>query len=142
MLGRPGMADVHSQEQRSRNMAAIRAKDTSPEIAVRRLLHRLGYRYRLHVKDLPGKPDIVLPRFHAIVEVRGCFWHRHPGCRYATSPATRQEFWQAKFKENMARDRRVEELLSQQGWRLEIVWECEIREMATLETKLVKFLSL
>ncbi|MGI8908115.1 MAG: very short patch repair endonuclease [Candidatus Sumerlaeaceae bacterium] len=136
------MADVHSQEQRSRNMAAIRAKDTSPEIAVRRLLHRLGYRYRLHVKDLPGKPDIVLPRFHAIVEVRGCFWHRHPGCRYATSPATRQEFWQAKFKENMARDRRVEELLSQQGWRLEIVWECEIREMATLETKLVKFLSL
>ena len=123
--------------ERSRNMAAIRGKDTAPEMAVRKMLHGMGLRFRLHRKDLPGRPDIVLPRHRTVVFVHGCFWHRHEGCRFTTTPKTRQEFWQAKFDGNVARDRRNQADLVQLGWRILVVWECELRDAAALRNRLV-----
>ena len=118
---------------RSRNMAAIRGKDTAPELAVRRILHAMGLRFRLHRRDLPGRPDIVLPKHRTVVFVHGCFWHRHEDCRYTTTPKTRQEFWQTKFAANVERDRRNRTDLQQLGWRVIVVWECELK----LHNKLV-----
>ena len=115
-------------EQRSRNMSAIKSKNTKPEIAVRRLLHSMGYRFRLHRKDLPGSPDIVLPKYKTVIFVHGCFWHRHENCKYASTPKTRQEFWEAKFRENINRDKLNQENLSSKGWKIIIVWECEIKD--------------
>ena len=115
-------------EQRSRNMSAIKSKNTKPEIAVRRLLHSMGYRFRLHRKDLPGSPDIVLPKYKTVIFVHGCFWHRHKNCKYASTPKTRQEFWEAKFRENINRDKLNQENLSSKGWKIIIVWECEIKD--------------
>ena len=115
-------------EQRSRNMSAIKSKNTKPEIAVRKLLHSLGYRFRLHRKDLPGSPDIVLPKYKTVIFVHGCFWHRHENCKYASTPKTRQEFWEAKFRENINRDKLNQENLSSNGWKIIIVWECEIKD--------------
>ncbi len=109
-------------------MAAIAGKDTQPEIAVRRIAHRLGYRYRLHVKDLPGRPDLVFPGRRKIIEVRGCFWHRHPGCILSATPATRRDFWQAKFQATVARDARNLAALEASGWAVMVVWECEISD--------------
>ena len=109
-------------------MASIRGKDTRPELLLRRALHRRGLRYRLYGRKLPGRPDLVLPRFQAVLFVHGCFWHRHEGCRYATTPATRTEFWQAKFDANVARDIRNQHDLAQADWRVGIVWECTIRK--------------
>lgn len=111
-------------------MAGIRGKDTKPELALRRSLHALGYRYRLHVSDMPGKPDLVLPKYQAVIFVHGCFWHRHPGCRYASAPATRPEFWAAKFSANVARDSAVRLALSLAGWRVVTIWECAMRSEA------------
>ena len=108
-------------------MAGIRSRDTSPEMKVRRLLHRHGFRYRLHQKDLPGRPDLVLPRYRVCIFVHGCFWHRHPGCRYATTPSTRPEFWQSKFDQNVVRDTRNKNALLAMGWRVLELWECGIR---------------
>lgn len=108
-------------------MAGIRSRDTSPEMKVRRLLHRHGFRYRLHQKDLPGKPDLVLPRYRLCIFVHGCFWHRHPGCRFATTPSTHPEFWQSKFDQNVARDTRNKNALLTMGWRVLELWECGIR---------------
>lgn len=108
-------------------MAGIRSRDTSPEMKVRRLLHRHGFRYRLHQKDLPGKPDLVLPRYRLCIFVHGCFWHRHPGCRFATTPSTRPEFWQSKFDQNVVRDTRNKNALLTMGWRVLELWECGIR---------------
>lgn len=122
------MADIVDPETRSRMMSGIRGKNTRPELALRRALHARGFRYRLHDKRLPGKPDLILPRFRAAIFVHGCFWHRHEGCKYATTPATRPEFWQAKFRENMERDQRNIDALLALGWRVAVVWECEIRE--------------
>ncbi len=107
-------------------MSGIGAKDTKPELALRRALHARGYRYRLHDKRLPGKPDIVLPRYKAVIFVHGCFWHRHPNCRYATTPATRPEFWAKKFRGNVERDKRNQAALTDLGWRVAVVWECRI----------------
>ena len=118
--------DIHSPEKRSFNMSRIRGKDTTPEMLVRRWLWKNGYRFRLHRKDLPGKPDIVLPRFRAVILVNGCFWHRH-GCRASANPASRQDFWTAKFQENVNRDRRNKEDLLQRGWRVMVIWECSLR---------------
>lgn len=118
--------DVHSPVQRSFNMSRIRGKDTDPEMAVRRWLWANGYRYRLHRKDLPGQPDIVLPKYRAVILVHGCFWHRH-GCKYTTWPATRREFWNLKFEENIDRDKRNQKQLIDAGWRALVLWECEIR---------------
>lgn len=113
-------------------MARVKQKDTGPEMRVRRALHRLGYRFRLHRADLPGRPDIVLPRYRIAILVHGCFWHRHPGCKLASSPKTRQEFWRAKFEANVARDSRNEITLEAMGWRPAVVWECETKDAFTL----------
>ena len=121
---------------RSRNMAAIRGKDTAPELAVRRILHAMGLRFRLHRKDLPGRPDIVLPKHRTVVFVHGCFWHRHEDCRYTTTPKTRQEFWQTKFAANVERDGRNRTDLRQLGWRVIVVWECELRQPSDLKERL------
>ena len=115
-------------EQRSRNMSAIKSKNTKPEIKVRKILHSMGYRFRLHRKDLPGSPDIVLPKYKTVIFVHGCFWHRHENCKYASTPKTRQEFWEAKFRENINRDKLNQENLSSKGWKIIIVWECEIKD--------------
>lgn len=136
------MNDVVDAVTRSRMMASIRDRNTKPELAVRRGLHAKGFRYRLHAGDLPGRPDIVLPKHHAVVFVHGCFWHRHDGCNYAAMPASRQGFWKRKFDENRSRDRRAVEALRRLGWRVFIVWECgmkhdpegTIRELARLIT--------
>lgn len=131
--------DIVSKNQRSWNMSRIRGKDTKPERAVRSLLHRMGYRFRLHRRDLPGKPDIVLPKYRAVVFVHGCFWHRHKGCRYAYTPKTRKEFWENKFSENIRRDKENSARLRQLGWKIIYVWECETeRNPGLLERKLNK----
>jgi len=115
--------DVHSPEQRSFNMSRIRGKNTRPEIMVRRWLWANGYRYRLHRKDLPGKPDIVLPKYRAAIFVHGCFWHRH-GCKTTTTPSTNMEFWLKKFNDTINRDQLNIQTLLENGWRVGIVWEC------------------
>lgn len=120
--------DVHSPEQRSFNMSRIRGKNTRPEMKIRRCLWANGYRYRLHRKDLPGKPDIVFSRYHAVIFVHGCFWHRH-GCRETTIPETRRNFWLDKFEKNANRDNRNIEVLLQNGWRVMVIWECILKGM-------------
>lgn len=122
------MADIVDSATRSRMMAGIRARDTRPERILRSSLHRRGLRYRLHVGKLPGKPDLVFPRFRAAIFVHGCFWHHHAGCRYASTPATRSEFWEAKFADNVARDIRNRASLQEMGWRVAVVWECALRK--------------
>ena len=122
------MADSVAAETRSRIMARIRAKDTIPEITVRRYLHARGFRYRLHDRGLAGTPDLVLPRFRAAVFVNGCFWHRHVGCRLAYTPKTRTEFWEAKFRSNIERDARASATLEAQRWTVLTVWECQVDE--------------
>jgi DNA mismatch endonuclease (patch repair protein) len=135
------MSDRLSPAARSENMRRIRSKDTGPELAVRRLIHRLGYRYRLHVNSLPGKPDIVLVRHKKIVEVRGCFWHKHRGCKDAHLPKSRQEYWAPKLARNVQRDKRNHEALKQQGWNVLVIWECETQCWITLRSHLIEFLS-
>ena len=122
------MADVVDAATRSRMMAGIRGRDTAPELALRRALHRAGFRFKLHATGLPGRPDLVLPKWRAAVLVHGCFWHRHAGCRYATNPATRPEFWDAKFAGNVERDGRNHDALLALGWRVATVWECALRK--------------
>jgi DNA mismatch endonuclease (patch repair protein) len=122
--------------QRRANMAAISSKNTKPEIAVRKILHGLGYRFRLHAPSLPGKPDIVLPGRKTIIFVHGCFWHRHPKCRFAYSPKTRVEFWENKFRNNVLRDKQVRKLLQKLGWDVQIVWECQTRDSDKLRKRL------
>jgi DNA mismatch endonuclease (patch repair protein) len=107
-------------------MSRIRSSNTAPELALRRALHALGFRFRIHRKDLPGKPDIVLPRYRTVVFVHGCFWHRHVGCKVATTPKSNTAFWVEKFDKNVARDSRSKILLEAQGWKVIIVWECEL----------------
>ena len=115
-------------------MSRIGSKNTTPERIVRSFLHENGFRFRLHGKNLPGHPDIVLPKYRTVVEVRGCFWHRHPGCRQATTPSTNAEFWQEKFKRNVDSDRNTEKQLKELGWNLIVVWECELKKDRLLET--------
>lgn len=122
-------------------MRSVRGKNTTPEMKVRSALHRGGYRFRLHRKDLPGKPDIVLSSRRVVVFVHGCFWHRHPGCRAASSPSTRIAFWQDKFARNVERDRQAVEALERAGWAVHVVWECETKGKApTFWTALEAFL--
>ncbi|WP_183489565.1 MULTISPECIES: very short patch repair endonuclease [unclassified Roseateles] len=127
------MTDIVSPETRSKMMSRIRGRDTSPELTVRRFLHAVGLRFRLHAKDLPGRPDIVLPGRRAAVFVHGCFWHQHPGCREAVMPSTRPEFWKQKFAANQARDARSIRLLEEAGWNTFVLWECEARDELALE---------
>ena len=119
--------DTISPELRSRNMAAIKCSNTKPEILVRKLLHALGFRFRLHRRDLPGRPDIVLPRYNSVVFVNGCFWHQHKGCKLAHKPASRQEYWVAKLERNVKRDQSSFSKLTQLGWQVIVVWECDLR---------------
>ena len=121
------MVDVVDKATRSRMMSGIRGRNTRPEIELRNALHELGLRYRLHVRDLPGRPDIVFPRYLAVVQVHGCFWHRHDGCKFATTPSTNTEFWSAKFDKNIQRDLETQDRLNRLGWRSAVVWECSIR---------------
>lgn len=125
------MADIVSSEVRSRMMAGIRSGNTKPELLVRRFLHANGFRYSLRKrKDLPCQPDIVLPKHRAAIFVHGCFWHRHEGCRYATTPHSNAEFWKEKFRKNVERDKRCEEALVRAGWRVATIWECELKNDA------------
>ncbi len=121
------MVDVVDRATRSRMMANIRGRDTKPEIMVRRMLHRKGFRFLLHDKRLPGRPDIVLPKHRAAIFVHGCFWHRHKGCPFCTTPATRPTFWKDKFESNVARDAKHIELLIASGWRVATIWECALK---------------
>jgi DNA mismatch endonuclease, patch repair protein len=125
--------DSLSKEHRSWNMSRIRNRDTKPEKLVRSILHRKGYRFRLHRKDLPGKPDIVLPRYKKVILVHGCFWHRHKGCHYAYNPKSRQDFWQEKFKKTVRRDQMVADQLKELGWQVHVIWECETKDIDCLE---------
>ena len=125
--------DIVDPVTRSRMMSGIKSKNTRPELAVRQFLHARGLRYRLHARELPGRPDLVFPSRRAVVFVHGCFWHRHQNCRYATTPATRTEFWLAKFRDNVNRDFRNRDALLALGWRPFVIWECETRVIERLE---------
>lgn len=127
-------------DARRRNMAAVKCKDTKPEIALRHLLHTMGYRYRLHRRDLPGTPDIVFPSRRKVIEVRGCFWHQHHSCRRARLPATREGYWLPKLARNIGRDRENEARLTAQGWRQLVVWECEMADLAAVLRRCAAFL--
>jgi DNA mismatch endonuclease (patch repair protein) len=126
---------------RSRIMRAVRRTDTRPELVVRKLVHALGFRFRLHRKDLPGTPDLVLPRLNTVIFVHGCFWHRHASCAKTTMPKTRVEFWREKFDANTRRDARKNRQLRTAGWRVIVIWECETSDSAKLSRKLTSLLS-
>lgn len=136
------MVDTISPERRSENMRRIRSKDMSPELQVRRLLHRMGYRYRLHRKSLPGHPDIIFVKVKKAIFVHGCFWHQHadPACKITRIPKSRLEYWAPKLKRNAKRDFESVSLLSQMGWRVLVIWECQVPEVSILQRKLVAFL--
>ncbi len=135
------MVDVHSPEQRSFNMSQIRSKNTRPEMIVRKWLWTNGYRYRLHRNDLPGKPDIVLSKYHTVIFIHGCFWHRH-GCQYTTFPSSRKEFWQKKFESNIQRDITNQKNLEKAGWNVLILWECEIKNSEKFKEVIKSFQAL
>ncbi|WP_076371399.1 very short patch repair endonuclease [Mucilaginibacter lappiensis] len=128
------MADVHSKQTRSYNMSRIRGKDTKPEMLVRKYLFSRGFRFRLHVKDLAGKPDIVLPKYKTVVFIHGCFWHGHEGCRYYTIPKTRTEWWLNKITGNTVNDNKAFATLTEKGWRIITVWECELKKQVIENT--------
>jgi DNA mismatch endonuclease (patch repair protein) len=128
--------DRISKEKRSWNMSRIHSSNTKPEMMVRSMLHGMGYRFRLHRKNLPGKPDIVLPKYKAVIFVHGCFWHRHHGCKYAYSPKTKVAFWETKFKANIERDTKVQKELQLNGWKTFIIWACELSEVESLKSRL------
>ena len=128
--------DRLSSGHRSWNMSRIKSRNTSPELKVRSILHRLGYRFRLHHKDLPGKPDIVLPKYRTVIFVHGCFWHSHMGCKYAYTPKSNIEFWEKKFAANIQRDLRSKRLLEEQGWYVIVVWECQAKKQESLRSYL------
>jgi DNA mismatch endonuclease (patch repair protein) len=133
--------DRISPEQRSWNMSRIRGKNTKPEITVRSLLHRMGFRFRLHVAGLPGRPDIVLPRHKTVIFVHGCFWHRHRGCKFAYTPKSRIKFWNSKFAQNLARDKHSLTLLRKAGWNVITIWECEAASQNSLQWIIDKHLA-
>jgi DNA mismatch endonuclease (patch repair protein) len=135
------MKDRLTKERRSWNMSRIRGKDTTPEKMVRSLLHRMGCRFRLHGKKLPGRPDIVLPKHKTVVFVHGCFWHRHRGCKNCTTPTNNRSFWVKKLEGNVARDMVQRRTLRKLGWQVVVVWECELSRLNLLERRLNKWLA-
>lgn len=135
-----GMTDILSPERRSRLMGRIRGKNTLPEMIVRRLAYKLGYRYRLHSSKLPGKPDLVFAGRRKVIFVHGCFWHRHENCKKAGMPKSREEFWKEKFDRNVERDERVRHELEEGGWQVLTIWQCELKNALELENKLRNFL--
>lgn len=136
------MVDRLTPEARSRLMAAVGGKDTAPELAVRRMLHAMGLRFRLHRRDLPGSPDIVLPRHGKAIFVHGCFWHGHEGCRFGRPSKSRVEYWGPKIAANRARDARKAAALRRAGWSVGTVWECETRQTNKLAARLRRFLAI
>ena len=134
------MADKHSKEVRSYNMSMIKGKNTNPEMLVRKYLHANGFRYRLHSKNLPGKPDIVLPKYKTVIFVNGCFWHGHKSCKYFTVPKTNTDFWLTKINRNIINDKKVISALKKEGWKVFVVWGCELKNGKTERTitKLVR----
>ena len=128
------MTDVHSKEIRSFNMSRIRGKNTKPELIVRKLLHLNGFRYRLHVKDLPGKPDIVLPKYKTVIFVHGCFWHGHKHCKYSVVPKTRTEWWLNKINTNISNDAQAAKVLRNDGWKVLEIWECQLKKTSVDNT--------
>lgn len=141
LLGYLSPVDTLTPEERSKLMAKIRGKNTKPELAVRSLLHRAGYRFSLHRKDLPGKPDIVLRKYNTVVFVHGCFWHRHKNCKIASTPKSNVEFWQAKFDRNVSNDRKHTRQLRKMGWHVLTVWECELKKPERVLAKLQRNLA-
>lgn len=133
--------DIYSVEERSEIMRHIRSRNTMAERRVRGALHRLGYRFRLNVKSLPGKPDVVLPRHRRVVLVHGCFWHQHAGCPRSKPPATRTEWWTRKLTSNADRDERVRKSLEHQGWSVLVIWECETKKSEGLNRVLARFMT-
>ena len=134
------MPDVFCREKRSWIMSRVKGRDTKPELLVRSMVHRMGYRFRVHRKDLPGKPDLVLPKHRKVIFVHGCFWHGHRGCSRASRPATNTEFWQEKLDENARRDRRKKRELRKLGWKVLVVWQCELKDLDKLQARLIRFL--
>lgn len=125
--------DSLTKEQRSWVMSRVRSENTTPERIVRSFLYQRGFRFRLHEKSLPGSPDIVLPKYRTVIEIRGCFWHRHPGCKVAGMPLSNVDFWNAKFERNVARDKKNEVAISNLGWNLIVVWGCQVRDKTVLD---------
>ena len=132
--------DKISPQRRSANMRRIRSKDTSPELMLRRLIHGLGYRFRLHRKDLPGRPDLVFTERRKIIFVHGCFWHQHSDCREGRIPGSRLDYWMPKLKKNQIRDAANRALLKEQGWKVLIIWECELTDISVVKRAVKKFL--
>ena len=135
------MPDVFSKAKRSWIMSRVKGRDTKPEMVVRSVVHRMGFRFRLHRRDLPGNPDVVLPRYHEVIFVHGCFWHGHRGCPRSKRPTTNEEFWSKKLDGNIKRDRRFRRVLRETGWKVLVVWECETRKPDKLLRKLERFLN-
>ncbi|WP_271627831.1 very short patch repair endonuclease [Bradyrhizobium sp. CCBAU 11445] len=135
------MVDIVSPARRSEMMGRIRGKGTKPELVVRSSAHRLGFRFRLHAKTLPGSPDLVFPGRKIALFVHGCFWHRHPGCRHCYVPKSNIQFWREKFKKNVLRDERVRRGLEEMGWRVAVIWECETADPDALRKRLKRLLS-
>lgn len=121
------MVDVHDGKTRSYNMSRIKGKDTKPELIVRKYLHSKGLRFRLHDKKLPGKPDIVLPKYRTVIQIHGCFWHKHEGCKYFVIPKTRTEWWLEKINKTATNDKKNERTLNELGWKIIVVWECDLK---------------
>ncbi|MBT3750417.1 MAG: DNA mismatch endonuclease Vsr [Bacteroidetes bacterium] len=134
--------DHLSKKQRSWNMSHIRGKNTSPEIMVRKYLHKCGYRFRLHAKSIPGKPDIVLKKYNLLIFVHGCFWHRHQECKFATTPKTNTLFWEQKFRTTVLRDRKVLNGLNRGEWKVLVIWECEVKDTSILSERLSEVLNI
>jgi len=134
------MADVFTREERSRVMATVKSADTTPERKVRSIVHRLGYRFRLHRRDLPGNPDIVLPRHRKVIFVNGCFWHQHPRCSAADRPASNTEYWNKKLNRNIQRDRKNLRALRKAGWHPLVIWECQLKNEVRTEARIRHFL--
>ena len=138
------MADVHDKATRSFNMSQIKGKNTKPEMLVRRFLHANGFRYKLHDKTLPGKPDIVLPKYKTVIFIHGCFWHGHEGCKYYVVPKTKTEWWLNKINGNIVNDEKAIEALKKEGWKIITLWECELKSnnftvtLSKLQKKLLK----
>jgi DNA mismatch endonuclease (patch repair protein) len=135
------VADRFTPEERSRIMSRVKSRDTKPEKLVRKLLHALGYRFRLHRRDLPGKPDITLPKHKKVIFVHGCFWHGHDGCQRAARPTSNIEFWNKKIDSNLRRDITAQKELDALGWSYFILWQCQTRDLTTLTNKLEQFLN-
>lgn len=134
------MTDTLSPEERSERMSRVRNKDSIPEMKLRRLVHGLGYRYRLHVGKLPGKPDLVFPGRRSVIFMHGCFWHRHPGCKLARLPKSKLDFWVEKLEANKQRDITHQKQLRELGWRVLVIWECEMADLETVSLRVKEFL--